>query len=134
MTFRVDLPSALADGLRVAAKVAYPKECCGLLEGAREGDLFQVTALHEARNLAPHSDRFEIDPADHLAAQKTARAHGRAIIGCYHSHPDGAVQPSPTDAAGASQNDFLWLIVAGEEVGCFVYRDGGFRGCVTGAV
>lgn len=112
---------------------AYPNECCGLLEGEREGDIFHVHALHLARNLAARSDRFEIDPAGHIAAQKTARANGRAIIGCYHSHPDGAAEPSQTDAAGAAQDDFLWIIVAGGELGCFVYRDGGFRGCVTGA-
>lgn len=137
MTFRADLTialaPALADALRAAARAAYPDECCGLLEGVRDGDVFRVHALHPARNLAPRSDRFEIDVADHIVAQKTARANGRAIIGCYHSHPDGLAEPSPTDQAGAAQEDFLWVIVAGAELGCFVYRDGGFRGCVTGA-
>ena len=123
----------MADALRAAASAAYPNECCGLLEGARDGDVFRVQALHPARNLAAHSDRFEIDAADHIAAQKAARANGHAIIGCYHSHPAGAAAPSATDHAGAAQNDFLWVIVAGEELGCFVYRDGGFQGCVTGA-
>ena len=133
MTFRVDIQPALADALRAAARAAYPDECCGLLEGVRDGDRFHVTALHPARNLAARSDRFEIDPVDHIAAQRTARANGRSIIGCYHSHPDGVARPSQTDAAGAAQEDFLWAIVAGEELGCFVYRDGGFLGCVTGA-
>lgn len=133
MTFRVDLSPPLADALRASARAAHPNECCGLLEGARDGDIFRVHALHPARNLAPRSDRFEIDAVDHIAAQKAARANGRAIVGCYHSHPDGAPQPSPTDRMGAAQNDFLWLIVAGGELGCFVYRDGGFLGCVTGA-
>lgn len=133
MTFRADIPPALTKALRAAAKSAHPDECCGLLEGTRNGDLFHVMALHPARNLAPRSDRFEIDPADHIAAQKAARANGRGIIGCYHSHPDGAAEPSVTDASGAEQDDFLWAIVAGDELGCFVYRDGGFRGCVTGA-
>lgn len=123
----------MADALRAAASAAYPNECCGLLEGAREGDVFHVQALHPARNLAARADRFEINAADHIAAQKAARASGRAIIGCYHSHPDGAARPSQTDTAGAAQDDFLWVIVAGEELGCFVYRDGGFQGCVTGA-
>ena len=99
----------------------------------RTGKVFHVQALHPARNLSARADRFEIDAADHFAAQKAARANGRAIIGCYHSHPDGAANPSQTDRLGAAQDDFLWLIVAGEELGCFVYRDGGFQGCVTGA-
>ena len=133
MTFRAELPSALADALRAAARSAHPNECCGLLEGVRTGNVFHVQALHPARNLAARADRFEIDAADHFAAQKAARANGRAIIGCYHSHPDGAARPSQTDEAGAAQDDFLWVIVAGEELGCFVYRDGGFQGCVSGA-
>lgn len=133
MTFRVNIPLALTDALRAAAKSAYPNECCGLLEGMREGDIFHVYVLHPVRNRAPRSDRFEIDAADHIAAQKAARANGRSIIGCYHSHPDGVAQPSQTDTTGAAQEDFLWAIVAGEELDCFVYRDGGFRGCVTGA-
>ena len=133
MTFRAELPSALADALRAAAGAAYPNECCGLLEGMRTGNVFHVQALHPARNLAARSDRFEIDAADHIAAQKAARANGRTIIGCYHSHPDGAARPSDTDRMGAAQDDFLWLIVAGQELGCFVYRDSGFQGCVTGA-
>ena len=133
MTFRVDLSAALADALRAAARAACPNECCGLLAGVREGGRFHVTALHPARNRAARSDRFEIDPADHIAAQKIARANGQVIIGCYHSHPGGTAEPSQTDAAGAAQEDFLWIIVAGEELGCFIYRDGGFLGCVTGA-
>ena len=133
MTFRVDIAPALADALRAAANAAYPDECCGLLEGVRDGGQLHVKALHPARNLAARSDRFEIDPADHIAAQKIARANGRGIIGCYHSHPGGAAQPSQTDQAGAVQDDFLWAIVAGETIGFFVYRDGGFLGCVTGA-
>ncbi len=119
--------------MRAAARAAYPNECCGLLEGVHTGNVFHVQALHPARNLAARADRFEIDAADHIAAQKAARANRRAIIGCYHSHPDGAANPSQTDRAGAAQDDFLWLIVAGEKLGCFVYRDGGFRVCVTGA-
>lgn len=128
MTFRVDLSPPLADALRASARAAYPNECCGLLEGVRDGDVFCIHALHPARNRAPRSDRFEIDAADHIAAQKTARANGRAIIGCYHSHPDGVARPSPTDKAGAAEEDFLWVIVAGSELKSFVYRDGVFLG------
>lgn len=130
---KVSLPAALAAAIFAQADVAHPQECCGLLEGARDGDQFRITALHPARNLSSLPDRFEIDPVDHLKAQKIARAGGHAIIGCYHSHPHGAAQPSATDLTGAEQDNFLWLIVSGRELNAFVYRDGVFRGCVTGA-
>lgn len=95
--------------------------------------MFRIAALHPARNLADQADRFQIDPADHLKAQKAARANGRLIIGCYHSHPHSAAQPSVLDLAGAGQNDFLWLIAGTGALNAFVYLDGEFRGCVTGA-
>ena len=129
----VDLPAAVKAAILAQAAAAHPRECCGLLEGVREDDVFCVTALHPARNLLSQPDRFEIDPVDHMAAQKAARADGHAIIGCYHSHPQGAAQPSAIDLAGAAQEDFLWLIAGTGELNAFVYRDGGFRKLITGA-
>lgn len=132
---RVILPAALRSGLLAAARAAHPRECCGLLEGARGGADFRIAALHPARNLAGETTRFEIDPADHIAAQKMARARGQQIIGCYHSHPDGRAEPSAADLAGAGEDGFLWLILAGETAAAFVYSAGGFRaGFITGAV
>jgi len=131
---RVLLPPDLRAAILSAARAAHPKECCGLVEGAREAGQARVIALHPARNLSGLDTRFAIDPADHIAAVKAARGRGRAIIGCYHSHPDGRAAPSPADLAGAGEDGFLWLIAAGDEVAAFVYSGGSFRGCITGAV
>ena len=122
----VELPAALAGRIRDEAAAAHPNECCGLIEGLREGVAFRVTALYPARNLAGDADRFDIDPRDHLAASKTARANGHRIIGCYHSHPEGRAEPSARDLAGAGEENFLWLIAAGAELAAFVYFSGGF--------
>lgn len=130
---RVDLPAALAAAIRAAAEGAHPRECCGLVEGVRGDSAFRVAALHPARNLSDDDSRFEIDPADHLKAQKAARANGHTIIGCYHSHPRGLAQPSAADAAGAGQDNFLWLIANESELNAFVYLGGEFRKGVTGA-
>ncbi|MBS0276467.1 MAG: M67 family metallopeptidase [Proteobacteria bacterium] len=94
------------------ARAASPRECCGLLEGVREGDAIRIAALHPARNLSSDKDRFEIAPADHFAALRAARANGRAIVGCYHSHPNGKSEPSARDAEGAWDEGFVWLIAA----------------------
>ncbi len=126
MTPRVELPAHLAARLRAEARAAAPRECCGLVEGVRAGDLVRVMALHPARNLDAAADRFRIDPRDQFVAQRTARAHGRAIVGCYHSHPGGAARPSAADLAGAGEEDFLWLIAADAALGAFIYRQGGF--------
>ena len=137
MTVRVALPARLAAAIREQAGVAHPRECCGLIEGVREDpQTFTVTALHPACNLATDPDKFEIDPRDHIAAAKQARARGRAIIGCYHSHPAGAARMSAADMAGGSEDNFLWVIAAGDELAAFVYLRGSVTGadCVTSSV
>jgi proteasome lid subunit RPN8/RPN11 len=126
---RVALPPALKAQILEEARQAFPGECCGLVEGLRleGGDEFRITALYPARNLAEASDRFELAPEDHFRAFKAARANHRALIGCYHSHPKGRAEPSATDKAGAGEENFLWLIAAGERLEAFVYLGGEFR-------
>lgn len=128
MTKRVDLPAALAEVIRAQAQAANPRECCGLIEGVRDDQLFRATALHPVRNLSPDAAHFAMDPQDQFAAQRCARANGRGIIGCYHSHPGGPAQPSAADQAGAGEEDFLWLIAGDEDLRAFVYSDGKFFG------
>jgi proteasome lid subunit RPN8/RPN11 len=125
---QVVLPAALRAQILAAARAAHPGECCGLLEGIRDGGMARITALRPARNRSDDRARFEIDPVDHIAAQKAARAGGRSILGCYHSHPHGHAEPSATDLAGAGEENFLWLVVAGEELNAFVYLRGRFTG------
>jgi desampylase len=123
---RVVLPQDLRQRILHEAAGAAPRECCGLLEGLRDADGFRITALHPARNLALATDRFEIDPRDHFAAHRAARAGAAAIIGCYHSHPNGPAEPSATDRAGAGEENFLWLIAGDSGLNAFVHAGGGF--------
>lgn len=131
------LPQALQAQIEAEAKSAYPRECCGLIEGVVSGVVFEVLALHPARNDADAADRFDIAPEDHLKASRMARANGHALIGCYHSHPNGACEPSRHDKAGAGEDNFLWLIAATDGASCrlgaYVYRASGFEGLTFGA-
>src|SRR4051812_37317480 len=109
----------------VAAMIAHandelPNECCGLLVGRRGA----VVRAVRARNLEAGPTRYLIDPKDHFAAMKAARAEGLHVIGAYHSHPAGAPVPSNSDVAEArSGSDFLYVIVSpatGETAGYYV--------------
>lgn len=77
------------------------------------------------------SDRFEIDPADHFAAIRAARANEHEIVGCYHSHPNGKAEPSARDAEGAWDEGFIWLIAAASASAVslhgFTRRTGGWQ-------
>ncbi|GAB4206773.1 MAG: M67 family metallopeptidase [Roseiflexaceae bacterium] len=96
------------------AEATYPDECVGLLLGRIEGDRKIVTAtyptenrwegqvaLSEQDNAHSRRDRFYLDPRDYLRADRTARAQGLDVVGCYHSHPDHPAVPSERDRIGA---------------------------------
>ena len=104
--------------IEAAARSAYPAECCGLLIGARQGGGYVVDQVVESDNLAatPH-DSFEIDMRLRVRLQRTLRGTNRDIIGHYHSHPNGVVEPSPRDAAQAWEPDLVWLIVGVTQAG-----------------
>jgi proteasome lid subunit RPN8/RPN11 len=114
--------TAIADMLE-HARAEAPRECCGLLIGKED---FVVRSVR-ARNLDAKATRYLIDPRDHFAAIRGARAEGLEVIGAYHSHPSSAPVPSATDVAEAnSGSDFLYVIVSLTEEDVRAYRiDGG---------
>jgi len=90
------------------ARACAPDEGCGLLLG-RDGEIVEAV---RARNVAGDpATRFLIDPGDHFAAIRTARARGLAVVGFYHSHPRCAAEPSPRDVAEFDYPDHLYVIV-----------------------
>lgn len=109
---RLLLSEALREQIVHEARAAFPREGCGLVEGLRDGAELRATAIHPVPNLAEEPDRFELDPAKHIALLRDLRGTGRRIVGCYHSHPDGRAEPSARDRAGAFEDGFLWLIAA----------------------
>lgn len=108
----------IATLLREAAKSA-PRECCGLLLGCGE----RIEVAVPAANVADDPlTRFEIDPVTLLGAHKSARAGGPALLGYFHSHPEGHPRPSATDCEHASGDGRVWAIVSGGYV--TFWRDG----------
>ena len=84
-------------------RAGYPDETCGLLVGLEQAGLTRVRRAVQARNLVVERarDRYDLDPRDHLAADRAAREQGLAIVGIWHSHPDHTAAPSETDRAAA---------------------------------
>jgi proteasome lid subunit RPN8/RPN11 len=87
-----------------------PLECCGLL--LAENDT--IVAAHRARNALASETRYVIDPADHFAALRAARARGQRIVGGYHSHPAGPATPSARDIDESPGGDWLHAIASRE--------------------
>jgi len=108
------LSDALAARVLAAASRAYPNECCGLIEGVSVPDGWRALAIHEAANIAEHpARRFLIDPKAQFDLMRRLRGSESALIGCFHSHPDGCPEPSATDRDEAYESGFLYLIAAG---------------------
>ena len=123
------LPDPLRTQIIGEARAASPRECCGLIEGEPAGDTIRAVVLHPTANLADDpAAGFEIDPAIHIRLRCALRGTGRSVVGCYHSHPNGRVQPSARDRAAGCEEGFVWLIAAvADEVTLAAYEGPDFR-------
>lgn len=106
------LAEDVAAAVREHAERDYPHECCGLLVGERRADGWEARGARPARNLNSERarDRYLLDPADFIRADREARALGLDIVGIYHSHPDHPALASETDRENAWPA-FAYLIV-----------------------
>ncbi|AJD51847.1 MULTISPECIES: Mov34/MPN/PAD-1 family protein [Thalassospira] len=108
----IKLRTGLLAEISDIAAAAWPEECCGLLIADAESPEV-ILRFVAARNAAIDRQKtFEIDPHVLIATHRSVRQRGEAIIGCYHSHPNGDCQPSKTDLSRAEEAGFLWLIFA----------------------
>ncbi len=113
----VTLPGDVVGAIRAHAREALPDECCGFLLGHAPGD---VRASARAANRAADSrSRFALDPAEVLAAHRSAARAGRDVVGFYHSHPRGPATPSAHDRALAWPGH-VYVIAAGDSLRAFV--------------
>jgi proteasome lid subunit RPN8/RPN11 len=97
------------------AKAAYPQECCGFLVGRTAEGIREVVSTHPALNAnreRPH-DRYQIDPKEYMALERSLSGTGLVIVGFYHSHPDNPPVPSSYDEEMAWPTSVLsYLIVS----------------------
>lgn len=101
------LQPALAAQILDHARADAPREACGLLIG-RGG---AVESVVPARNAAEDATRFfRLDERDLVRVVFDAKRRGLELIGFYHSHPEGAPMPSPTDIAHSYYPDAIHVI------------------------
>lgn len=99
----IQIPPHARNQLRAFVQSGYPHETCGLLLGTQTDGRVDVFEIIQARNLNSERarDRYELDPADWITADATARERGLEIVGIWHSHPDHPARPSETDRSAA---------------------------------
>lgn len=81
----------VSEQMALAAKKAYPNECCGILVGKKsEKGEIEITEIREASNLfqGQKSVHFQIDPLFIYRLEQELDVRSLEIVGIYHSHPD----------------------------------------------
>lgn len=101
-------------------------ERCGLLAGC-EGVITRV--LHAHNVAGDPATQYEIASAELFQLMREIRGAGLHLLGIYHSHPQGANEPSRTDIARAYYPDAAYFIIspdahAEKPVRAFAIRDG----------
>ena len=105
------LEKRYADEMVAHAREEAPRECCGLLVGAKG----RVTRLYRTRNADNSPYRYNMDPRELLGIVRQLDDKGWEILAIYHSHPDSEAYPSPTDVSLAYWPEALYIIVSLKE-------------------
>ncbi len=107
------LPAREREALVADCVARYPEEACGLLIGRRDPAAIVVTQVVPSPNRSPAPrTSFEIDTKLRLDVTRELRGGPTAVVGLYHSHPEGDATPSATDRDRAWEPDLVWVIVA----------------------
>lgn len=107
----IKIRQVAVDQIIAHASGEVPNECCGLLIGTPR----VIEHASRARNVEASPTRYLVDPLDHFAAIRSARAEGLRVVGAYHSHTASAPVPSRTDLRNATYPDYVYLIVSVRE-------------------
>ena len=110
MTEQVVITRAARIELAAVVRDQQPHEACGALLGhCRFGEWWEIFEIRALTNQAADPVRTYLIPAaDVREVEQYAARSGTAVVGFFHSHPEGN-SPSPTDARLAWPG-FVYLI------------------------
>jgi len=126
----IELPGSVRESILDHARGGDPEEVVGVLAG-EDGDPATVERAYRARNAAETPEtRYEIAPAEELELLEAIDGAGLDVVGFYHSHPRGPLEPSGTDARLAAWPGCSYVIVSladGEGIGSWRWRGDRFE-------
>ncbi|MCD6288016.1 MAG: M67 family metallopeptidase [Candidatus Hydrogenedentes bacterium] len=103
--------SEVVDSILFHAQLSEPRECCGILM-SRDKNGGVVDLVFWGSNVEPvrPESRYELDHKSHVNAVNMECAGEGRVVGYYHSHPSGGVNPSEVDL-GRAVDQTAYLIV-----------------------
>ncbi len=88
--------------LRIHTLQEFPREAVGCLLGVWDQGALRLLHALPVENGHPFPENhFEVSPESVLWAENEAQRQGLALLGWYHSHPNGKPEPSEEDRRGA---------------------------------
>ncbi len=109
----LELPVPVRTDLVEHAREGAPEEVVGVLAGERGEDRSMVERSFRAENAADApTTRYEIAPAEELELLERIDGTGLDVVGFYHSHPRGPLEPSEVDARLAAWPGYSYLVVS----------------------
>jgi proteasome lid subunit RPN8/RPN11 len=113
------LPRELVDQIIMHAQQHEEIETCGLI--SKSGH--DPARYYAVKNIAAEpSIRFQMDPAEQIAAMKHMREHGEQLLAIVHSHPASPPVPSAVDIAEIGYPDAYYIIVSLQTKGAAAIR------------
>ena len=102
----------------------YPEEGCGFAAGRD----VRVTEIIPITNSLHSQTRYLMDPQGQIDAHVKMEDDGLDLLAVFHSHPESAPYPSPTDLAELAYPHAYMLIVGflgqGTKIGLFKIENG----------
>ncbi len=111
----LQLPRPLVSRLLAQAQASPDEEICGLIAGKQidDDDSEPEYTLYPIDNIAPdRRRRYQLDPAQQIAAMRDMRERNKPLVCIYHSHPHSPAIPSATDMAEAGYPEAVYLIIS----------------------
>ena len=106
---RLVIPQQILSEMQQYCRVDKTVEVCGLLGGV--GEFAQ--SFYPTKNIAEDpSHGYLMDPEEQTQAMKLMRQPREQLLGIFHSHPNSAAEPSPTDLALAAYPGIAYLIAS----------------------
>lgn len=126
MTCAIRIAGFISAQLLEEVRKEPQRECCGLLAG-RDGVIQRVLPATNAAS--DPATAYEIAPKELFRMMREMREPGLELLGIYHSHPQGANEPSRRDIERAYYPDAAYFILSPREdaerpVRAFSIREG----------
>ena len=114
----MQLTDEIKAAIQAHAAECFPLECCGLIVN---------NAYVPCRNIAKHTDQFEIHPEDLVAAEDSGE-----IQAFVHSHPNASARASELDLLQIELHEKPWVICAYPDIEFQVYEPCGYKAPLVG--